>query len=275
MSQVGRMRKGLALLLTMASAVLMGCSGGGSTDVLADVRDSGTLRVALTQANPPWNFLDDGKPVGYDVDVAHEVARRIGVDNVEFVASNFQSFIEGVRAERFDIVISGQTITEERKQQVSFSRPYQVNGVAIFVPSGDRSIGSLSDLEDKVVAVSAGTTQEQFAREEIQGAQVKTYQNATLGLTDLARGNADAMLVSRFQGSYLAKQNDLAVKPVGKLLESEVNGMSFRKGSPAFKKEIDKAIASMIADGTLSRISQQWLGLDMVPELNALPPEQG
>lgn len=48
MSQVGRMRKGLALLLTMASAVLMGCSGGGSTDVLADVRDSGTLRVALT-----------------------------------------------------------------------------------------------------------------------------------------------------------------------------------------------------------------------------------
>ncbi|EHR61337.1 periplasmic component of amino acid ABC-type transporter/signal transduction system [Saccharomonospora cyanea NA-134] len=275
MSQVGRMRRGLALLLTTASAVLVGCSGGGSTDVLADVRDSGTLRVALTQANPPWNFLDDGKPAGYDVDVAHEVARRIGVDNVEFVASNFQSFIEGVRAGRFDIVISGQTITEERKQQVGFSRPYQVNGVAIFVPNDDRGIVSLSDLEGKVVAVSAGTTQEQFAREEIPGAQVKTYQNATLGLTDLARGNADAMLVSRFQGSYLAEQNDLAVKPVGKLLESEVNGMSFRKGSPEFRKEVDAAIAGMIADGTLSRISRQWLGLDMVPELKALPSEQG
>ncbi|WP_232283823.1 ABC transporter substrate-binding protein [Saccharomonospora cyanea] len=243
--------------------------------MLADVRDSGTLRVALTQANPPWNFLDDGKPAGYDVDVAHEVARRIGVDNVEFVASNFQSFIEGVRAGRFDIVISGQTITEERKQQVGFSRPYQVNGVAIFVPNDDRGIVSLSDLEGKVVAVSAGTTQEQFAREEIPGAQVKTYQNATLGLTDLARGNADAMLVSRFQGSYLAEQNDLAVKPVGKLLESEVNGMSFRKGSPEFRKEVDAAIAGMIADGTLSRISRQWLGLDMVPELKALPSEQG
>jgi cystine transport system substrate-binding protein len=277
MSQTRRpLRAAVSLLLVTASAALAGCSGEGSDNVLQRVQDSGTLRVALTQANPPWNYLDDaGKPVGYDVDVAHEVAQRIGVENVEFVASNFQSFIEGVRAGRFDIVISGQTITEERKKQVDFSRPYQVNGVSIFVPAAGGSVGSLADLEGKVVAVSAGTTQEKFASEEIPGVQVKTYQNATLGLTDLSRGNADAMLVSRFQGTYLAKQNQLQVRPVGKLLESEVNAMSFRKGSPELKKEVDQAIADMMADGSLTRISQRWLDLDMTQELQALPADQG
>ncbi len=270
------LRAAISLLLVTASAVLSGCSGGGTDNVLQRVQDNGTLRVALTQANPPWNYLDDaGKPVGYDVDVAHEVARRIGVEDVEFVASNFQSFIEGVRAGRFDIVISGQTITDERKKQVDFSRPYQVNGVSIFVPAAGGAVSSLADLEGKTVAVSAGTTQEKFAREEIPGVQVKTYQNATLGLTDLSRGNADAMLVSRFQGTYLAKQNQLQVRPVGKLLESEVNAMSFRKGSTEFKKEIDQAISDMMADGTLTRISQQWLDLDMTQELQALPADQG
>lgn len=264
------------VVATALAGSIAGCSSSASGDVLQRVQDDGTLRVALTQANPPWNFLDkSGKPIGYDVDVAQELAKRMDIDNVEFVASNFKSFIEGVKANRFDIVISGQTITEERKQQVDFSSPYQVNGVSIFASSSDSSINSLDDLKGKVVAVSAGTTQEAFAQESIPDVRLKTYENATLGLTDLARGNADAMLVSRFQGGYLAKQNGLQVKPVGPLLESEVNGMSFRKGSAEFKKAVDKALAEMIADGTLTRISQKWLGgLDMVPELEALPTEQ-
>jgi cystine transport system substrate-binding protein len=262
------------LLLPPLIAALTACSGAGSSaaggDLLAQVRQSGTLRVALTQANPPWNFVDGGgKPVGYDVDVARELAKRLGVNNVEFIPSNFQSFIEGVRANRFDIVISGQTITPERAQQVDFSRPYQVNGVSVFVGPDNQEVRGASDLPGKVIAVSAGTTQESYVREKIPGAQPKTYQNATLGLTDLARGNADAMLVSRFQGAYLASQNNLAVKPVGELLNREVNGMSFRKNAGPFKAAVDQAITDMINDGSLAAISKKWLGgLDMAAELN-------
>ncbi|WP_406690632.1 transporter substrate-binding domain-containing protein [Saccharopolyspora sp. ID03-671] len=259
-------------------AILAACSGGGGSaagDVLSQVRQSGTLRVALTQANPPWNFVDSGgKPVGYDVDVARELAKRLGVGNVEFVASNFQSFIEGVRANRFDIVISGQTITAERAQQVDFSRPYQVNGVSVFVGPNNNEVRGASDLADKTIAVSAGTSQESYVREKVPGAQPKTYQNATLGLTDLARGNADAMLVSRFQGAYLASNNKLPVKPVGELLDREVNGMSFRKNAGGFKPAVDQAINDMINDGTLAAISKKWLGgLDMAAELKQIPAQ--
>lgn len=270
----GKLLPVLALITLMST--LLGCSAQGASasgNVLQDVRENGTLRVALTQANPPWNFVDgSGQPIGYDVDVARELASRLGVENVQFIPSNFQSFIEGVRAGRFDIVISGQTITDERKEQVGFSRPYQVNGVSVFTAASNNSINGVESLRDKTIAVSAGTTQEEFAATEIPGAQVKTYQNATLGLTDLARDNADAMLVSRFQGNYLAEQNGLDVKPVGPLLEKEVNGMSFRKGSPELKQAVDSAIGDMIEDGTLTRISGRWLGdVDMAAELEALP----
>lgn len=241
--------------------------------LLAQIKERGVLRVANTQANPPWNFLDEKNAVsGYDVDVANEIAKRMGIQRVEFVGSNFQSFIPGVQADKFDIVISGQTITEERKQQVDFSDPYEVNGVSIFVNATNDSIKAVEDLAGKRIAVTAGGTQEKYAREKIANADVKSYENGTLALTDVGLGRADAYLGSRFVGAYLAEKNSLRVKPTPGFLEKEVNAMSIKKGETALKAEVDRALASMIADGTLTRISKQWLGgLDMVEELKALP----
>ncbi|MEV4365276.1 transporter substrate-binding domain-containing protein [Nonomuraea sp. NPDC049625] len=261
-------RSSLLVVLVIAVA---GCgSGQAKGDLLQRVKAAGVIRVAQTQANPPWNFLENGKPAGYDVDVANELAKRLGVAKVEFVPSNFQSFIAGVQAGRFDAVISGQTITDERKEQVDFSRPYEVNGISIFVAAGS-GISGVADLKGKKVAVTAGTTQAAFAKKSIPDADIKTYDNATLGLTEVGRGRADAALVSRFQGAFLAQKNSLAVKPAGPLLESEVNGISFAKGSTAFKQAVDQALGDMISDGTLSAISKKWLGgLDMAEQLKGV-----
>jgi membrane-bound lytic murein transglycosylase MltF len=148
----------------------------------------GTLRVALTQANPPWNFLGRGnRPMGYDVDVARDVARRIGAGEVTFIGADFASFIGGIRADKFDIVIAGQTSTAKRREQVDFSRPYALNGVAIFVRKGNTSINGLKDLTGKKIAVSEGTVQAEFARTHIRDAQVKT--SSRLSLHRAARPN--------------------------------------------------------------------------------------
>ncbi|MDW6062547.1 transporter substrate-binding domain-containing protein [Streptomyces sp. FXJ1.4098] len=265
----------LAALLVSGAVLTAGCSADSPANILDKARSNGTLRVALTEANPPWNFLEDNKPVGYDVDVAHELAKRLGIDKVEFIGSDFGSFIGGVQANRFDIVISGQTITSERKKQVDFSRPYEVNGVSVFVGKGNTSLTGLSSLRGKRIAVTEGTTQAEYARTKIPGAQIKTYKNATLALTDVGQGRADAALVSKFQGAYLADKNNLSVNAAGALLETEVNGMTFRKGQKDFKQKVDKALNDMIDDGTLSAISSRWLGgLDMAEELRNLPAHQ-
>ena len=248
-----------------------------ATGLLAEVRERGVLRVSNTQASPPWSLLDENnEPAGYDVDVASEVARRIGVADVEFIKGTFQNFIPGVQTGTFDIVIAGQTVTEERKQQVDFSLPYQVNGVAIFVRSDNESIQGQADLAGKRIAVTAGSTQEDFVRENIPDAEVLTYDNATLALRDVAIGRADAALHSRFVGAYLAEQNDLDLIAAPELLTIEINAMSFRQGEAAFKEAVDAAIVAMIEDGTLAEISNRWLGgLDVTEELRKLPEFQG
>ena len=262
----------------LASGRLVAAQGTPeAAGLLAEVRERGVLRVSNTQASPPWSLLDENnEPAGYDVDVALEIARRIGVDDVEFIQGTFQNFIPGVQTGTFDIVIAGQTVTEERKQQVDFSLPYQVNGVAIFIQPGNEAIQGEADLAGKRIGVTAGSTQEDFVRENIPDAEVLTYENATLALRDVALGRADAALFSRFVGAYLAEQNALDVVPTPELLNSEVNAMSFRQGEEEFKAAVDQALIDMIEDGTLTEISQRWLGgLDMTEELRSLPDYEG
>ncbi|GLY88364.1 transporter substrate-binding domain-containing protein [Actinoallomurus iriomotensis] len=251
--------------------VLTACARTPAGDTLDQVRRSGVLRVALTEANPPWNFLDrEGRLKGYDVDVAREVARRINAPRVRFIGTDFATFIGGIRAGKYDIVISGQTVTAERREQVAFSRPYALNGVAVFVHAGDPAIHGPADLPGKKIGVSEGTVQADYARTRIRRAKVKTYRNAVLALNDLSWGRCDAVLVSRFQGDYLAEHRRLAIAPVGRILHEYPLSMSFRKGAPAFEAAVDTAINAMIGDGTLSAISRRRLnGRDMAAELDA------
>jgi len=241
-------------------------------DVLEQIRADGVLRVANTQANPPYSFVDESNNVvGFDVDVAEEIASRIGIDEVEFIVGTFQTFIPGLQSDKWDVVVSGLTITEERQEQVDFSCPYQVNDVAIFVAQGVEGIEEEADLAGRRIAVTAGGTQEEQAN-QIEGATVLTYDNATLALSDVAAGRADAYIGSKFTGAYLADQNNLDVSPAEGYLSREINAMAFPKGQEELIAAADEALAEMIDDGTLSDISREWLGgLDMVEGLSELP----
>jgi len=241
-------------------------------DVLEQIRADGVLRVSNTQANPPYSFVDDSNNVvGFDVDVAEEIASRIGIDEVEFIVGTFQTFIPGLQSDKWDVVVSGLTITEERQEQVDFSCPYQVNDVAIFVAQGVEGIEEEADLAGRRIAVTAGGTQEEQAN-QIEGAMVLTYDNATLALSDVAAGRADAYIGSKFTGAYLADQNNLDVSPAEGYLSREINAMAFPKGQEELIAAADEALAEMIDDGTLSDISREWLGgLDMVEGLSELP----
>lgn len=241
-------------------------------DVLEQIRADGVLRVANTQANPPYSFVDESNDVvGFDVDVAEEIASRMGIDEVEFIVGTFQTFIPGLQSDKWDVVVSGLTITEERQGQVDFSCPYQVNDVAIFVAQGVEGIEEEADLAGRRIAVTAGGTQEELAN-QIEGATVLSYDNSTLALSDVAAGRADAYIGSKFTGAYLAEQNNLDVSPAEGYLSREINAMAFPKGQEELIAAADEALAEMIDDGTFSDISREWLGgLDMVEGLSELP----
>jgi L-cystine transport system substrate-binding protein len=254
--------------------IVAACERTPTGDTLDQVRRSGMLRVALTESNPPWNFLDhEGRLKGYDVDVARQLARRISAPRLTFIGTDFANFIGGIRAGKYDIVVSGQTVTAERREQVDFSLPYALNGVAVFVRAGESAIRGPADLPGKKIGVSEGTVQAEYARTRIRHAKVKTYRNAVLALNDLSWGRCDAVLVSRYQGDYLAEHRGLAIAQVGQVLHEYPLSMSFRKGSYAFQTAVNSAIDAMARDGTLSAISRHWLhGRDVVADLETTRP---
>jgi len=236
-------------------------SGGG--DLLSRVMDAGVLRVANPQTSPPYSFRDENDAVaGFDVDFANEIGERMGVD-IEFIQGTFDTFIPGLDTDRWDVVIAGQAITEERLEQVDFSHPYRVSMVTIFLNCDDdvADVHDLPDLAGRSIAVLAGSSDVERA-ESVPDAELKTYENATLALTDLDLGRVDSYIGSRFVGTYVAEESGLNVCATDAALTLEENAMSFNKGEEAFKAEMDRLVFEMIEDGTITELSTKWFGPD-------------
>ncbi len=257
----------LLILATLLAACQSGAGaagepGGGSSgdDLLTRVKQAGVLRVANPQTSPPYSYRDENNELlGFDVDMANEIGERLGVD-IEFIQGTFDTFIPGLETSRWDVVIAGQAITEERKKQVDFSIPYRVSSVTIFLNGDDaEAVAALDDLASRSIAVLAGSSDVERA-ESVDGAELKTYENATLALTDLGLGRVDAYIGSRFVGAFVAQQSGLNVKATDVALATEQNAMSFRKGEAAFKAEMDRIVREMIDDGSIAELSKKWFG---------------
>jgi cystine transport system substrate-binding protein len=230
---------------------------------LAALRASGTLRVGITQTSPPWTYLgDDNKPAGYDVAVAKEVGRRIGAANVVFVADSFKNFIEGLRADKYDVVFNDLTPTPQREELVDFAEPYGVEDFRIVVRSDNKTIAGTDDLKDKTVGVTTGTTNESWSRAHLPRSTIKGYDNGSFVFQDLGNGRIDATVISHFGGLRYAQATNLAVKEVGPPLTYQLSAPALRKDEPALKAAISQAIRSMLADGTIEGMSKTLSGID-------------
>ncbi|MDP9890929.1 cystine transport system substrate-binding protein [Variovorax boronicumulans] len=231
-------------------------------DILASARAAGVIRIANTQASPPWSMLDDkNQPAGYDVEVAKEVAKRIGVTRVEFVADLFKNFVEGLKAGKYDLVMNDLTPTAEREKQVDFSAAYGLEDFRIFVRNANNDIKDRPDLKGKRIGVTAGTSNESWSRENLMGSEIVTYDNGGLVFNDLAIGRVDALISSHFGGMKYATVNKLPIKEVGPILTYQLSAAAMAKNQPALREAVSKAVKDMRADGTIDRLSNRWLGV--------------
>ena len=234
-----------------------------AADLLAQAKASGTLRVANTQSSPPWSMLDDSNsPVGYDVAIAKEVGKRIGVPNVVFVADSFKNFVEGLKTGKYDLVMNDLTPTPEREQQVDFGDPYGVEDFRIFVPAGNTDIKGKDTLKGKRVGVVTGSSNETWARAHLKDSDIRSYDDGALIFNDLGSGRIDAVIISHFGGMKYANVNHLPVKEVGDPLIYQLSAPAIVKGQPALRASVNKAIAEMMADGTIEAIAKKWVGSD-------------
>lgn len=253
-------------------AAVLVSSMAHADDSLKVIQERGVIRIANTQSSPPWSFLgDDNKPAGYDVAMAQEVAKRIGVAKVEFVADSFKNFVEGLKADKYDLVMNDVTPTEERRKQVDFASPYGVEQFFIFVREDNASIKSIKDMPGRSVGVTSGSSNESWARKHMTQADIRAYDNGGLLFNDLAIGRVDGVLSSLFGGEKFKKSNNLPIKAVGEPLTYQLSAPVVAKGKDSLRDAISKAVESMIKDGTVDANSKKWIGPDyhMTTGINA------
>jgi len=260
----------------MAVPLILGLAQAQAQSVLDKARAKNEIRIATSDSLKPWGYTDDqGQPIGFNIDVSREMAKRMGFEKVSFVPDTYKNFISGINADRYDMVVAILTPTEERRKAADFSNPYIVVSKNIFVHKDNASIHSLEDLKGKRLGVAAGTTDEAWARQNVQGAQIRVYDNFFLALQDLAIGRVDARITDRVTGMTAVQENRFPVKITGEDLSRDIGAIAFKKGQDDLAALVNKTIQDMVDDGTMNEISRQWLaGINMGDELKKLNPAQ-
>jgi len=255
-------QNGIRFTLAMIMALCIG-STAWADDSLQALRERGVIRVANTQASPPWSYLgQDNQPAGYDVAIAKELAKRLGVAKIEFIADSFKSFVEGLKADKYDLVMNDLTPTDERRKQVDFASPYGVEEFYIFVRNDNEDVHSIKDMPSHSIGVTSGTSNESWARKHMTDPDIRAYENGGLVFNDLAIGRVDAVLSSLFGGEKYKKVNNLPIKAVGEPLTYQLSAPAMAKGKDSLRETVNSAIEAMVADGTVDAVAREWIGPD-------------
>ncbi|MCG3420028.1 transporter substrate-binding domain-containing protein [Oceanobacillus sp. GSFE11] len=268
----------LGILLAVFAVMLTACgsdsdkqegeeSQGSSTEgssLLDQIKEEGQIKVGLMGTYKPYNFINEDQEMdGFDADIAKEVANRLGVD-VEFVAQEFSGMIAGLQSEKFDVVISQMTITDERKEQMDFSDPYITNQVKVIVKEDNDSITSVEDFKGKNIGVGLGTNDETYLRTELMPEvgdfTIMTYDDVVTTLKDLDTGRIDATINNIYAITPVVEQNGFKIKAVGEPIKSDQAGIATRKGNEELIEELNRILAEMKEDGTYNEIFVKWFG---------------
>ncbi len=252
------------LIIAFAILLLTACGDSSQTS---------KLKVGIDATLIPMAFINDqNKLDGFEVELLKALAETAGFE-YETVNVEWAGIIGGVVTHKFDMAISSITILESRKKNMAFSIPYLRSGLAIVVRRDENRVASLEDLKQKKMKVGAqrGTTSYFFLEKhpEIEKIAYEKYSHA---VADMIKGELDAVL-GESTGTLYYKNNDNAVfqkiKMVEEVLTEEYYGIIFALDNPELKKTLDRAIATVIQNGTLDRLHKKWeLGLAAsVPEL--------
>ncbi len=225
----------------------------------------GTLIVGFDQDFPPMGFVgDNGEYTGFDLDLAKEVASRLGL---EYKAQPIAWDSKDMELEsgNIDCIWNGFTITG-REDDYTWTTPYMANK-QVFVVANDSDIKSQADLAGKVVEVQADSSAEAALKENQDLAntfgQLLTTPDYNTAFMDLEQGAVDAVAMDVIVAGYQIKQRNADFKILDDSLSEEEYGVGFKKGNTELRDKVQGALEEMAADGTLAKISDEWFGEDV------------
>jgi ABC-type amino acid transport substrate-binding protein len=235
--------------------LLLSATSAWPETALEKIKRTGVMTSANTFSYPPFGFIEEGKQVGFDVDLGNEIARRMGVKLV-FEAVDFRGIIAALTSGRVDVLITGMVYTPDRAERIDFSEPYFDGGVAAAFQS-NKPITNPDDVIGKRIGVELGSAGDRFLREKYGSrVDIKTYDTIFLALKDLENGRLDGFVGSIGPMRYIMR-NMPSLKITG-LWDSRIQAANTRKEDKDLLNEINKHLLEMKADGTYQKLVAKW-----------------
>ena len=258
--------KKLLIILIVLSLMLTSCTkkSESNLDHLGRIKESGVITVAMEGTWAPWTYHDEKDVLtGYDVDVASAIAQKLGV-KASFVEGEWDGLFAGLDAGRYDIVVNGVDITEERSQKYNFSTPYAYNKTAIIVNQDRTDINSFDDLNGKKTANTISSTYAGVA--ESYGASVTGVDDLNQTFQLLLTNRIDATLNSEMTYyDYMKAHPNEKIKIAALSEDATEVAIPIKKDSDneSLINAINKALEELKAEGKLKELSEKYFGVDI------------
>ncbi|WP_242392415.1 amino acid ABC transporter substrate-binding protein [Anaeromyxobacter oryzisoli] len=254
------------LVLAALCLATLHCRSSATDQSLQAVKAKGSLVLGLDDSFPPMGFRnEDNQIVGYDIDLAKEVARRLGV---RLVAQpiDWNAKEQELATGKIDCIWNGFTITGEREKAMAFTKPYLRNAQVVVVKK-DSPYTTLASLKGRKVGLQAGSS----AATALEGAtafraslaQVVEFKDNLTALMDLEAHGVDAVVMDLIVANDNIKRSGRPYVVLQESLAPEVFGVGFRKHDLALRDAVQGALQAMAADGTLAKITAGWFGSDL------------
>ncbi|MEK4328991.1 amino acid ABC transporter substrate-binding protein [Paenibacillus sp. FSL R7-0297] len=229
---------------------------------LEAVKASGKLRIGTEGTYAPFTYHDaDGKLTGFDVEIAEEVTKRLGVE-AEFIETQWDGIFAGMDAKRFDTIFNEVSITDERKVKYDFSDPYIVSKAVLIVSEDNEDIKSFADLKGKKAGQSLTSNLGQIATDN--GAEIVSTEGFNQAIDLLTSGRIDATVNDGLSFLDLKKQKpDIKIKKVDEIAEGSYSAAVFLKGNDELVQAVNEALTAMHDDGTYLKISEKYFGANV------------
>jgi polar amino acid transport system substrate-binding protein len=237
-------------------------------DSLQYIKDRGKLILGLDDAFPPMGFRDDkDNIVGFDIDLAKAVCEKLGIE-LELQPVKWEAKEQELNTKNIDCIWNGLSLTPEREEQLTMSKPYMQNNISLVVMN-DSKIATMADMKGKSLAVQSGSSAEEALDAEENKAfkdsigTVNGFDDYVTALMDMETGNSDAVLMDSIVADYIITSQGKDYKVLDETLLPDQYSVGFRKGDKALCEAVENALKELKADGTLAEISTKWFGSDI------------
>lgn len=254
--------KRLSLFVVVTLAALTFFAGAAAADTLTDIQKRGKLRVGMEPGYMPFELTNQkGEIIGFDVDMAKRMAKAMKVE-LELVSTAWDGIIPALLTDKFDILMSGMTLTQERNLTVNFAQPYILIGQSVLLKKElAEEVESYRDLNDPkyTVASKLGTTGEQATKRMISRAKYISYETEQEGVMELVNGKIDAFIYDLpFNAIAVAQKGAGKIVHLDEPFTKEPLAWAIRKDDPNFLNWLNNFMNQIKYDGVYEKIYDKW-----------------